>query len=84
MLAQAGALLINHIALGRRTLSPFTCGANASRRDAMAAEITSDGWLRSQLLTADLHRLNHSLLQPAAGSDVQICVELLEALEARP
>jgi hypothetical protein len=49
---QAGALLTNHIALGRRTLAPSRCVASASRTDAMAAATTSAGWPRSQLLTA--------------------------------
>jgi hypothetical protein len=54
VLVQAEALLINHIAPGRRTLVPSTYGSSASRRDAMATETTSAGWLRSQLLTAPI------------------------------
>jgi len=53
-LVQAGALLINHIAPGRRTLAPFAYGASASRREATTAETTSAGWLRSQLFTAPI------------------------------
>jgi hypothetical protein len=49
-----GALLTSHIAPGRRTLAPSTCGASAARTDAMAAETTSIGWLRNQLLTAPI------------------------------
>ena len=51
---QAGALLTSHIAPGRRTLAPSRCAASASRTDAMAAETTSAGWPRSQLLTAPI------------------------------
>ena len=51
---QAGALLINHIAPGNRTLAPSAWGASAARTAAMAAETTSAGWLRSQLLTAPI------------------------------
>ena len=51
---RGGALLTSHIAPGRRTLAPSRCAASASRRDAMAAETTSAGWLRSQLLTAPI------------------------------
>ena len=54
VLVQAGALLINHIAPRRRTLTPSTYGASASRRDATATEMTSAGWLRSQLFTAPI------------------------------
>jgi hypothetical protein len=54
VLVQAEALLINHIAPGKRTLAPSTYGSSASRRDAMATETTSAGWLRSQLLTAPI------------------------------
>jgi len=39
--AQAGALLTNHIAPGRRTLAPSRCAASASRMDATAAVTTS-------------------------------------------
>jgi len=53
-LVQTGALLINHIALGRRTLAPFAYGASASRREATTAETTFAGWLRSQLFTAPI------------------------------
>ena len=52
--AQAGALLTNHIAPGRRTLVPSRCAASASRMDAVAAATTSAGWPRSQLLTAPI------------------------------
>jgi hypothetical protein len=48
--AQADALLTSHIAPGRRTLAPSRCAASASRMDAMAAEKTSAGWLRSKQL----------------------------------
>src|SRR5262249_26123191 len=51
---QAGALPTSHIAPGRRTLAPFRCTASASRTDAVAAETTSAGSLRNQLLTAPI------------------------------
>ncbi len=53
-LAQAGALLTNHIAPGKRTLAPSRCAVNASRTDAMAAATTSADWPRSQLLMAPI------------------------------
>src|SRR5262249_60758990 len=53
-LGQAGALLTNHIAPGKRTLTPSTCSVSASRVDAMAAATTSAGWPRSQLFTAPI------------------------------
>jgi hypothetical protein len=53
-LAQAAALLTNHIAPGKRTLAPSRCAVNASRMDTMAAATTSAGWPRSQLLTAPI------------------------------
>jgi hypothetical protein len=36
----------------RRWFVPSRCAAGASRKDAMAAETASTGWLHSQLLTA--------------------------------
>lgn len=53
-LAQAGALLTNHIALGRRTLAPSRCATNAWRMDMMASATASAGWPRSALLTAPI------------------------------
>jgi hypothetical protein len=53
VLAQAGALLTNHIAPGQ-VLEPSRCAVNTSRMDAMAAATTSAGWPRSQLLTAPI------------------------------
>jgi hypothetical protein len=53
-LAQAGALLTNHIAPAKRTLAPSRCAVNASRMDAMPAATTSAVWLRSQLLTTPI------------------------------
>ena len=52
--AQAGVLLTNHIAPGRRTLEPSTCGASTSRMDVFAAVTTPVGWSRSQLLMAPI------------------------------
>ena len=75
---QARCLLTTSRQVGA-ALAPSTCGASAARTDAMAAETTSVGWLRNQLLTAPiLVDWIHSLLQPAASGDVQIEVELLE------
>jgi len=54
VLVQADALLISHIAPGRRTLAPSAWGASASRREMTAAETTSAGWLRNQLFTAPI------------------------------
>jgi hypothetical protein len=56
MLTQAGVLLINHIAPGRRTLVPSAYGSSSARREATAAETTSSGRLRSQLFTAAMAR----------------------------
>jgi hypothetical protein len=73
-LSQSGRACLTpaeYSAPNRRTLAPSRCAASASRRDAMAAEKTSAGWLRSQTVNgADLGRLNHSVFQPTAGGDV--------------
>ena len=65
-----------NLAPGRHTLAPSTYRASASRRDAMAAETTSAGWLRSQLLEHFPKRLNRGIpLRERIGFKVRAGME---------
>ena len=66
-----------------RPSAPGKCTANAARTDVMAAETTSVGWLRNQLLTAPI--------KPACGLVVAINIRFwhlaaiaFTAIECRP